>query len=78
MVYTDGARVQSIFVAHIQRKGRVGGPPPRNWHFLPMPGTTVSIPTGQGAARHLDEIAQYRPAALGQGSDGFTHYRLHL
>lgn len=78
VVYTDGARVQSIFVAHIQRKGRVGGPPPRNWHFLPMPGTTVSIPTGQGAARHLDEIAQYRPAALGQGADGFTHYRLHL
>lgn len=78
VVFTDGARVQSILAAHTQRKGCVGQPPPRSWHFLPMPGTTVTIATGAGAAPHLADIATYRPLALGRDSEGFTHYRLHL
>lgn len=78
VAFTDGARVQSVFAAHIQRKGQVGTTPARNWHFLPMPGTTATIATGTGAARHLAEIASYRPEPLGRDTDGFTHYRLHL
>lgn len=78
VAFTDGARVQSVFVTHTQRKGRVGAVPERNWHFLPMPGTTVSIATGERAARYLPEIASFRPTLLGHGREGFTHYRLHL
>jgi 2',3'-cyclic-nucleotide 2'-phosphodiesterase/3'-nucleotidase len=78
VAFTDGARVQSVFAAHVQRKRQIGVAPDRNWHFLPMPGTTAGIATGEGAARHLGDIASFRPEALGRGADGFTHYRLHL
>jgi 2',3'-cyclic-nucleotide 2'-phosphodiesterase / 3'-nucleotidase len=78
IVFTDGARVQSVIAAQVQRTGRVGAAPVRNWHFLPMPGTSVSIATGDGAAPHLSDIASFRPQRLGRDTEGFTHYRLHL
>lgn len=78
IVYTDGARVQSVLAAQVQRQGSVGAAPARNWHFLPMPGTSVTIATGDSAAAHLGDIASYRPQSLGCDSAGFTHYRLHL
>lgn len=78
VVFTDGARVQSVIAAHVQAKRRVGDAPARHWHFLRMPGTSVTIATGEGAARHLDDLATYRPQLLGRDAEGFTHYRLHL
>jgi 2',3'-cyclic-nucleotide 2'-phosphodiesterase/3'-nucleotidase len=78
VVFTDGARVQSIVAAHVQSRRQVGGAPARHWHFLPMPGTTVTIATAERADSHLDDIAAYRPQRLARDSDGFTHYRLHL
>ena len=57
VVYTDGARVQSIIAAQVQRQGSVGAAPERNWHFLPMPGTSVTIATGDSATAHLGDIA---------------------
>ena len=78
IVFTDGARLQSVFSAYVQRKGRVGAVPERNWHFLPMPGTSVSIACGTGAAAHLDDIASFRPQHLGCGCEGFSYYRLNL
>jgi 2',3'-cyclic-nucleotide 2'-phosphodiesterase/3'-nucleotidase len=78
VVFTDGARVQSIFTSYIQRKGVVGAAPQRNWHFLPMPGTSVRIAAGDGAEKHLSDIAGYHPSVIGRDPEGFTHYRLHL
>lgn len=78
VVFTDGTRVQSALSAHIQRNGCVGAQPQRNWHFLPMPGTTVTVPVGPGAAAYLDDIARYRPEELARDGEGFTHYRLNL
>ena len=78
IVFTDGARVQSVFSAHIRRNGSVGAAPHRNWHFLPMPGTTVSVAAGDASALHLGDIAGFRPVPLGRDAAGFTHYRLHL
>lgn len=78
VVFTDGTRVQSVIAAHVQAKRRIGGAVPRNWHFLPMPGSSVRIATGPGAAPHLSDLSPYRPKAIGQDGEGFTHYRLHL
>jgi 2',3'-cyclic-nucleotide 2'-phosphodiesterase/3'-nucleotidase len=78
VVFTDGTRVQSILAAFVQRQGRVGHPPRRNWHFVPMPGTSVHFVTGDSAAVHLAELAAYRPGRLGRDDGGFAHYRLHL
>ena len=78
VVFTDGARVQSVIASYLQRKGSVSGAFRRNWHFLPMPGSGATIATGDHAAPHLGDIASFRPVALGKGCDGFAHYRLHL
>lgn len=78
VVFTDGARVQSIVASHLQRQGSVTGAFRRNWHFLPMPGTSVTITSGEHSAAHLADIASFRPVPLGHGRDGFAHYRLHL
>jgi 2',3'-cyclic-nucleotide 2'-phosphodiesterase / 3'-nucleotidase len=78
VVFTDGARVQSIIASYLQRQGSITGTARRNWHFLPMPGTSVTIATGERSAAHLADLASFRPAPLGQGCDGFAHYRLHL
>jgi 2',3'-cyclic-nucleotide 2'-phosphodiesterase / 3'-nucleotidase len=78
VVFTDGARVQSVLVTHVQRRGHVEAAPVRNWHFLPMPGTSVTIATGESAAPHLAESATFRPERLDRDAAGFTHYRLHL
>mgnify|MGYP001764956741 CR=1 FL=1 len=78
IVFTDGARVQSIIASYVQRHRRIGTAPARNWHFLPMPGTSVSYATGNGAELHLADVAAYRPVRLGCDAEGFTHYRLHL
>lgn len=78
IVFTDGARVQTVIAAYVQRQGRQTGPARRNWHFLPMPGTTATFATGDAAAQYLDEIAAFRPEPLERDAAGFTHYRLHL
>lgn len=78
IVLADGTRSQTVLADHIRRKSVVGAPPQRNWHFLPMPGTTVRIATGIGAQSHLSDIAAYRPQFLAQDAEGFAHYRLHL
>lgn len=78
VVFTDGARVQSIIAAHVQARRSVGASPARHWHFLPMPGTSVTVAAGAGAGAYLSDIAPYRPQPLDRDAEGFTHYRLHL
>ncbi|MFN4203089.1 MAG: bifunctional 2',3'-cyclic-nucleotide 2'-phosphodiesterase/3'-nucleotidase [Tabrizicola sp.] len=78
VAFTDAERVQSVIAAYLQRQGSVAATHRRNWHFLPMPGTTVTVAAGERAERHLEEIAPLRPVPLGQGADGFAHFRLHL
>ena len=64
--------------ALVQRKGVVSGPPRRNWHFLPMPGTSVTFATSDRAAAHLDDVSAFQPVRLARDAEGFNHYRLHL
>lgn len=78
VVLADGTRSQTALADYVRRKGGVGAPPQRNWHFLPMPGTTLRIATGIGAKAYLPDIAAYRPQLIDHDPDGFLHYRLHL
>ncbi len=78
IVLADGTRSQAALADYVRRKAVVGAPPQRNWHFLPMPGTTVRIATGVGAKAHLPDIAHLHPQLLDHDSNGFLHYRLHL
>jgi 2',3'-cyclic-nucleotide 2'-phosphodiesterase/3'-nucleotidase len=77
-VYTSGIRMQAMIAEQIRLRGVIGQPAQRNWHFLPMPGTTVRLQAGVGSERHAADIASYRAQFLGSDTAGFTHYRLHL
>lgn len=77
-VYASGIRMQALIAEQIRRRGVIGQPARRNWHFLPMPGTTVRLLAGVGSERHSADLACYRAQFLGADASGFTHYRLHL
>lgn len=78
VVLANGARIQAVIADHIRGKAVVGQAPRRNWHFLPMPGSTVRIATGPTAAAHLSDIGHLRPQMIERDATGFLHYRLHL
>jgi 2',3'-cyclic-nucleotide 2'-phosphodiesterase/3'-nucleotidase len=51
---------------------------PPNWHFLPMPGTSVSFDSAPSAECHLASLARHRVHALCMTPQGFRRFRLHL
>ncbi len=78
VVLAEGARVQAVIADHVRANGAVGALPRRNWHFLPMPGSTVRIAAGPSGAAQLGDIAHLRPQLITRDAAGFLHYRLHL
>jgi 2',3'-cyclic-nucleotide 2'-phosphodiesterase/3'-nucleotidase len=78
VVLADGARTQQVLADYIRAQGVTGAPPRRNWHFLPMPGTSLRATAGRGAQAYLDDLAALRAEHLASDADGFEHYRLHL
>jgi 2',3'-cyclic-nucleotide 2'-phosphodiesterase/3'-nucleotidase len=78
VILSDGTRTQQALAQYVRAQGSVGLPPRRNWHFLPMPGTTVTIRAGVGSRQHLADLTGFRPVPLGQDAEGFEHFRLHL
>jgi len=78
VVLAEGTRIQAVIADHVRARAAVGAPPRRNWHFLPMPGSTVRVATGPLAAAHLADIAHLRPQLIERDALGFLHYRLHL
>ncbi len=78
VVLDDGVRAQAVLAEYVRAQGVVGYVSRRNWHFLPMPGTSALVMTGPGAADQLADVAPMRPDFLQQDDAGFLHYRLHL
>jgi 2',3'-cyclic-nucleotide 2'-phosphodiesterase / 3'-nucleotidase len=78
VVLSEGTRTQDILADHVRKVASVGAAPRPSWRFLPMPGTTVTIPSGGGSMPYMNDLAAYRPEPLGTDTQGFRHYRLHL
>jgi 2',3'-cyclic-nucleotide 2'-phosphodiesterase/3'-nucleotidase len=78
VVLADGTRTQTALARFVRGQGQLGLPVSRNWHFLPMPGTTVTVRAGSGAEAHLADLAALRPDPLGRDDEGFHLFRLHL
>lgn len=78
VILADGTRTQRVLAQFVRAQGQVGQTAPRHWHFLPMPGTTVSVRAGTGALAHMDDLAAFRPVLLGPDAEGFQTFRLHL
>lgn len=78
IVLADAVRVQAVLAEFIRARDEVALPQHRNWHFLPMPGTSLRVATGAKAAHHLADVAPMLPEFLHTDAEGFSHYRLHL
>ena len=83
VVPVQSIRVQQVLEDHVATHGTVGTPASSptgspGWHFMPMPGTTLRIRSGQGSADHMADIAHMRPQRLADDAEGFAHFRLHL
>ncbi len=69
---------RDVLLRHLARSHGPQAPPPMNWSFCAMPGTSVTLDTAPAALGHLSEIAGFAPENLGLTADGFLRFRLHL
>ena len=76
-VVYDGTESNREVLANYLRKASPAQVSP-NWHFLPMPGTTVTVDLNSDAAAHLDEVPHLRLEPLGLLPSGFRRFRLYL
>ncbi|OYU40865.1 MAG: 2',3'-cyclic-nucleotide 2'-phosphodiesterase [Pseudorhodobacter sp. PARRP1] len=77
VVYDGTENNREILAAYLRR----GGQPSQtsmDWHFLPMPGSTVTVDLSNNAAHHLAEVPHLRLEPLGMQPTGFRRFRLHL
>ena len=65
---------RDILLAHIAALGHLPTATPANWHFDPLPGTTVLFESAAAAAAFAPKQAE----ALEIAPNGFRRFRLHL
>ncbi len=65
-------------VRFIVEEGTINPSADANWHFKPMPGTTVLFDTGPRAAEHIADVKGVSIEPAGDGPDGFARYRIAL
>ena len=69
---------RDIIVRYIIDKGTINPSADGNWHFAPMPGTSVLFDTGPKAAAYLADEKTLDITADGEGPDGFARFRIAL
>ena len=67
-----------MIVRYIVEEGTINPSADANWHFAPMPGTTVLFDTGPKGKDYIDDVKGVRIEPAGDGPDGFARYRITL
>lgn len=69
---------RDIVVRYIVEQGTINPSADANWHFAPMPGTSVLFDTGPRAVDYLADVKGVAITPAGAGPDGFARFRIAL
>lgn len=69
---------RDVLASYVAQNAPLSDTAPPNWHFVPMPGTSVWFDSAPNAERHLSGLARYRAQPLWLTPQGFRRFRLHL
>ncbi len=69
---------RDVIVRYIVEQGTINPTADDNWHFTPLPGTTVLFDTGPKAMNYLADLKGLKIEPAGDGPDGFARFRISL
>ncbi len=69
---------RDVIVRYIVEKGTINPTADDNWHFVPLPGTSVLFDTGPKAINYLADLKGLKIEPAGDGPDGFARFRIDL
>jgi len=69
---------RDVIVRYIVDRGTISPAADGNWAFKPLPGTSVVFDTGPMARERLGDVKGLAIEEAGEGTDGFSRYRIGL
>ncbi|MCD9147667.1 bifunctional 2',3'-cyclic-nucleotide 2'-phosphodiesterase/3'-nucleotidase [Pseudophaeobacter flagellatus] len=69
---------RDVIVRYIVEKGTISPRADANWHFVPLPGTSVLFDTGPKASDYASDVQGVEISAAGEGPEGFARFRIDL
>lgn len=69
---------RDVIVRFIVEQGTINPSADANWHFAPLPGTSVLFDTGPKAAAFIGDVKGVSIEPAGDGPDGFARFRIAL
>ncbi|MFB2603950.1 5'-nucleotidase C-terminal domain-containing protein, partial [Rhizobium phaseoli] len=69
---------RDVIVRYVHEQGTINPSADANWTFKPLPGTTVTFESGPKAKQFLAAVKSVKIEDAGDGTDGFSKFRLVL
>ncbi|MDQ0561477.1 2',3'-cyclic-nucleotide 2'-phosphodiesterase/3'-nucleotidase [Rhizobium mesoamericanum] len=69
---------RDVIVRFVHEEGTINPSADGNWTFKPLPGTTVVFQSGPKAKQFLADVKSVKIEDAGEGTDGFSKFRLIL
>ena len=78
MIFQAPDTNRDVIVRYVHEQGTINPSADANWTFRPLPGTTVTFESGPKAKQFLAAVKSVKIEDAGDGTDGFSKFRLVL